>query len=116
MEYLQETQKRSLKNISKITKVKNNQYMVIDMNTRRNLELVESIRERKRYGSLLWLMDMTKTSMGARKFRTMFDQPLQSSTEINDRLDSVEELSKNLILRDRLTESLANIKDIERIS
>lgn len=116
LEYLQETQKRSLKNISKITKVKNNQYMVIDMNTRRNLELVESIRERKRYGSLLWLMDMTKTSMGARKFRTMFDQPLQSSTEINDRLDSVEELSKNLILRDRLTESLANIKDIERIS
>lgn len=115
LEYLQETQKRSLKNICKITKVKNNQYMVIDMNTRRNLELVESIRERKKYGSLLWLMDMTKTSMGARKFRTMFDQPLQNSTEINSRLDSVEELSKNLILRDRLSESLSNIKDIERI-
>lgn len=116
LEYLQETQKRSLKNINKITKVKNNQYMVIDMNTRRNLELVESIRERKRYGSLLWLMDMTKTSMGARKFRSMFDQPLQNSTEINDRLDSVEELSKNLILRDRLSEILSNIRDIERIS
>ena len=116
LEYLQETQKRSLKNISKITKVKNNQFMVIDMNTRRNLELVESIRERKKYGSLLWLMDMTKTSMGARKFRSMFDQPLQSATQINERLDAVEELSKNLILRDRLAESLSNIKDIERIS
>lgn len=116
LEYLQETQKRSLKNIINITKVKNNQFMVIDMNTRRNLELVESIRERKKYGSLLWLMDMTKTSMGARRFRTMFDQPLQSSTEINDRLDVVEELNKSLILRDRLVESLSNIKDIERIS
>ena len=116
LEYLQETQKRSLKNINKINKVKNNQFMVIDMNTRRNLELVESIRERKKYGSLLWLMDMTKTSMGARRFRAIFDQPLQNSTEINDRLDSVEELSKNLILRDKLVESLTGIKDIERIS
>lgn len=116
LEYLQETQKRSLKNINKITKVKNSQYMIIDMNTRRNLELVESIRERKKYGSLLWLMDMTKTSMGARRFRAMFDQPLQNSTEINERLDSVEELSKNLILRDRLIESLSKIRDIERIS
>ncbi len=116
LEYLQETQKRSLKNIYKITKVKNNQFMIIDMNTRRNLELVESIRERKKYGSLLWLMDNTKTSMGARKFRSMFDQPLQSSTEINERLDSVEELSKNLIMRDKLSESLTKIKDIERIS
>ena len=115
VQYLEETQKRSLKNICKITKVKNNQFMTIDMNTRRNLELVESIRERKRYGSLLWLMDMTKTSMGARKFRSMFDQPLQNSTEINERLDVVEELSKNLILRDRLTESLSGIRDIERI-
>ncbi len=116
LEYLQETQKRSLKNISSITRVKNNQYMVIDMNTRRNLELVESIRERKKYGSLLWLMDMTKTSMGARRFRSMFDQPLASASEINARLDSVEELSKNLIMRDRLCEVLSNIKDIERIS
>lgn len=115
VEYLEETQKRSLKNILKITKVKNDQFMVIDMNTRRNLELVESIRERKRYGSLLWLMDNTKTSMGARKFRSMFDQPLQDSKEINERLDSVEELSKNLILRDRLTEQLKTVKDIERI-
>ena len=115
LEYLSETQKRSLKNITKITKIKNDKFMTIDMNTRRNLELVESIRERKKYGSLLWLMDKTKTSMGARFFRSMFDQPLQNSTEINDRLDAVEELSKNLIMRDRLSEALSKIRDIERI-
>lgn len=115
VEYLEETQKRSLKNICKITKVKNNQFMTIDMNTRRNLELVESIRERKKYGSLLWLMDQTKTSMGARRFRSMFDQPLQSAKEINERLDAVEELSKNLILRDRISETFSQIRDIERI-
>jgi len=115
VEYLNDTQKRSLKNINKITKVNNSQFMVIDMNTRRNLELVETIRERRKYGSLLWLMDTTKTSMGARAFRSMFDQPLQNSTQINERLESVEELSKNLILRDRLVECLSKIKDIERI-
>ena len=115
VEYLEETQKRLLKNISKISKVKNSEFMTIDMNTRRNLELVESIRERKRYGSLLWLLDMTKTSMGARKFRAMFDQPLQSSTEINNRLDTVEELAKNLILRDKISDSLSRVRDIERI-
>ncbi|MGN1201077.1 MAG: DNA mismatch repair protein MutS [Candidatus Caccovivens sp.] len=116
LEYLQDTQKRSLKNIAKIEKVKNDEYMTIDMNTRRNLELVESIRERKKYGSLLWLMDKTKTSMGARHFRAMFEQPLQNTTIINDRLDGVEELTKSLIMRDRLVESLSNINDIERIT
>ena len=115
LEYLEDTQKRSLKNIIKITKVKNSQFMTIDMNTRRNLELVESIRERKKYGSLLWLLDMTKTSMGARRFRSMFDQPLQDTKEINQRLDAVEELSKNLILRDKLLASPGTIRDVERI-
>ena len=115
LEYLQDTQKRSLKNIVKVTKIKNNQFMVIDSNTRRNLELVETIRERKKYGSLIWLMDKTKTGMGARKFRQFFDQPLQNASQINDRLDSVEELAKNLILRDRLSETLKNVFDIERL-
>lgn len=115
IEYLQDTQKRTLKNISKITKIKNEQHLVIDINTRRNLELVETIRERKKYGSLLWLMDQTNTSMGARRFRNMFDQPLLSSSKINERLDSVEELTKSLILRDKLIESLSQVKDIERI-
>lgn len=115
LEYLRDTQKRTLKNISRLTKIKNDQHLVIDINTRRNLELVETIRERKKYGSLLWLMDQTNTSMGARRFRSMFDQPLQSSTKINERLDSVEELSKSLILRDKLVDGLSKVKDIERI-
>ncbi len=115
IEYLKDTQKRTLKNISKITKIKNDQHLIIDINTRRNLELVETIRERKKYGSLLWLMDQTSTSMGARKFRSMFDQPLLSSSKINERLDCVEELSRSLILRDKLVENLSKVKDIERI-
>ncbi len=115
LQYLLDTQKRALQNILKINKIQNKEFMVIDSSTRRNLELVENIRERKRYGSLLWLMDKTRTSMGARRFRVMFEQPLQNLTEINNRLDAVEELSKNLILRDKLGEVLSNIFDIERI-
>ncbi len=115
LQYLKETQKRMLKNINKIHKVKNSNYVVLDTNTRRNLELVESIRDRKRYGSLLWLMDKTKTSMGARRFRNIFEQPTTNSVEINNRLDSVEELTKNLILRDKLNENLSKIRDVERL-
>lgn len=115
LQYLLDTQKRAMKNLIKINKVSNNQFMIIDSNTRRNLELVESIRERKKYGSLLWLMDNTKTSMGARAFRVMFDQPLQNAMIINERLDAVEELSKNLIVRDKLSETLSHVRDIERI-
>ncbi len=115
LQYLFDTQKKSLQNILKINKINEKEFMVIDASTRRNLELVENIRERKRYGSLLWLMDKTKTSMGARRFRSMFDEPLQNATEINNRLDAVEELTKNLILRDRLGDVLANVCDIERI-
>lgn len=115
LEYLNETQKRSMKNLIKINKIKNGLYMAMDSNSRRNLELCESIRDRKKFGSLLWLMDETKTSMGARYFRSMFDQPLQNVAQINQRLDAVEEFTKNMILRDKLSQSLAGIRDIERI-
>lgn len=116
IEYLNETQKRSLSNINKIVVVKNNLFMTIDMNSRRNLELVDTIRDRKRYGSLLWLMDKTKTSMGARRLRKYFDEPLQDPKLINARLDGVEELVKKIILRDSLSELFTGINDIERIS
>ncbi len=116
IEYLNETQKRLLGNINKINLVKNNKFLVIDMNTRRNLELVETIREHKKYGSLLWLMDKTKTNMGGRKLRKFFDEPLQDGKEINARLDSVEELVKKIITRDRLCEILSSVRDIERLS
>ncbi len=116
LEYLNETQKRLMGNINKIKLVKNSQFMTLDMNSRRNLELVENARDRKRYGSLLWLMDKTKTSMGGRRLRKYFDQPLQDSRVINARLDAVEELVKKIVIRDQLSEVLSNVRDIERIA
>ena len=92
IEYLNETQKRVLSHINKIELLKNNYYMYLDVNTRKNLELTETIRDRKRRGSLLWLLDETKTSMGARMLRTWVEQPLQNEEAINLRLDGVEEL------------------------
>ena len=116
LEYLFETQKRSIKNINKIISHRKDNFLNLDFNTRRNLEIVEAIRDKKRYGSLLWLLDKTKTSMGARLFRTYLDQPLKDSAAINFRLDGVEEFTKNLIMRDRVKEALNEIYDIERLS
>ncbi len=116
LEYLFETQKRKMKNISQIQVVKNQDYLVIDSNSRRNLELCENSRERKKTGSLLWILDKTKTSMGARQLKKIFDQPLTNSKEINQRLKFVEELFGKVVLRDNLSQSLAKINDIERIS
>lgn len=114
--YIKETQKRDLKHIQRISIVKNDNFMTIDLNTRRNLELVETNRERKKYGSILWVLDKTKTSMGGRYLRKMIDQPLQNSKLINQRLDGVEELTKKIILRDRLSQMLGQVYDIERLS
>ena len=116
IEYLNETQKRLMSNINKISKIVNSDFLLLDATARRNLELVETIRDRKRYGSLLWLLDATKTSMGARKLRKMFDEPLRSSTKINRRLNAVEELVKKIITRDKLQELLSTVNDIERLS
>ena len=116
IEYLNETQKRLMTNINKIQKVQNTEFMMIDPNTRRNLELTETIRERKKYGSLLWLLDKTKTSMGARRLRKIFDEPLKDSKKINERLDLVEELVKKILLRDSLADKLLKVNDIERLS
>lgn len=115
-EYLNETQKRSLSNINKIKLVKNKNFMTLDMNTRRNLEITENNRDRKKYGTILWVIDKAKTAMGARYLRKMLDEPLQDSKEINSRLNAVEKLVKKLIVRDKLSQSLSKIKDIERIS
>lgn len=116
IEYLSETQKRQIQSIKHLKLVRNNDYMQIDSTARRNLELVETIRERKRYGSLIWLMDKTKTSMGARKFRYIFDHPLQSGEKINERLDRVEELYKKSVIRDQIGIALSAIGDIERLA
>ncbi len=116
LQYLKETQKTLLVNINKINVVRNSNYMTIDLNTRRNLEIDETNRERKKYGSILWVLDKTRSSMGARALRKMLDQPLQDSALINARLDGVEELIKNIVVRDRLSELLGKIFDIERLS
>lgn len=116
LEYLKETQKQTITNISKIKLIKNAKYMIIDTFARRNLEIVESNRDRKKFGSILWVLDKTKTSMGARRLRKMIDEPLQNPKEINERLDGVEEFVKKLIVRDRLTELLGKVYDIERLS
>lgn len=116
IEYLSETQKRQIQSIKHLKLVRNNDYMQIDSTARRNLELVETIRERKRYGSLIWLMDKTKTSMGARKFRYIFDHPLQSGEKINERLDRVEEFYKKSVIRDQIGITLSAIGDIERLA
>ncbi len=116
VEYVRETQRRMLKNINKINVIKTGNFLTIDMNSRRNLELVETIRERKKTGSLLSLLDKAKTNMGGRMIRKFFDEPLQDAKEINARLDAVEEFVKKLILRDRLSEILNGISDIERLS
>ena len=113
-EYINETQKRSLQNISKINLVKNNNFMTIDLNTRRNLEITENNRDRKKYGSILWVIDKTKTPMGARLLRKMIDQPLQDSKKINMRLNAVSTFVKKLIVRDKISEQLKKVKDIER--
>ncbi len=114
--YLKETQKRLLSNINKIRIVKNSQYMTIDLNTRRNLEISENNKAHKKYGSILWVIDKTKSSMGAREIRRMLDEPLQNSKLINERLEGVDELVKKLIMRDRLSEIIANVYDIERLT
>lgn len=93
MQYLYETQKNSLSHLTKITPYYTEKYMVIDSSTRRNLELVETLREKQKRGSLLWVLDKTKTAMGARLLRNFVEQPLIDKNEIESRLDAIEELN-----------------------
>lgn len=116
LEYLLETQKRSLSHFNKLTYYKSNRHMYLDANTRRNLELTETIRERRKKGTLLWLLDKTLTNMGARNLRRYIDSPLIDETEIGARLDAVENLVKNSKLRKDIERLFVNIRDIERLA
>ena len=113
--YLEETQKRSLNNITKINVEQDKSVMQLDVNTRRNLELVESMKDRKTKGSLYWVLNKTKTAMGARLLRQWVEQPLQDEVLINARLDSIEELMQNTLARESMAQTLREITDIERI-
>ncbi|SDX77166.1 DNA mismatch repair protein MutS [Paenibacillus sp. CF384] len=113
--YLDETQKRSLGHVRRISVYEPNQYMILDPFTRRNLELVETVRDRNKKGSLLWLLDRTRTSMGARLLRRWIDKPLLSKPAIDERLEAVDKLYGNFILRDELRRELNEIYDLERL-
>lgn len=115
LQYLFETQKTSLTHLTRITPYQSNKYMIIDSSTRRNLELVETMREKQKKGSLIWILDKTKTAMGARLLRSYVEQPLIDKGNINDRLDAIEELNNNLTLREELREYLNPIYDLERL-
>ena len=116
LEYVNETQKRNMGIITKIKVVKDKHYMTIDFNSRRNLELIESTASRSKRGSLFGVVDKTKTKMGGRRLRKMFEEPLQNSKEINERLNTVEEFVKKLVVRDRLRNLFSKIGDIERLA
>lgn len=115
LQYLGETQKRDLPHLKPVRYVEKSKYMSIDVKTRKNLELTVSYREGKRKGSLLWLLDKTQTSMGARLLCDWIDRPLQKSSQINARLDGVDELFKGYVLRSELNKQLHRIGDVERL-
>ena len=115
LKYIFETQKISLANINFIERYSIVNYMTIDGNSRRNLELTESIREKSKKGSLLWVMDKTSTSMGGRVLRKWIDEPLISKQEIERRLNGVEELYLSIELNENIKTALKDIYDIERI-
>ena len=113
--YLQETQKTALSQMTTIRPYAADKFMLIDSSSRRNLELVETLREKNKRGSLLWVLDKTKTAMGARTLRSYVEQPLIDPDEINNRLEALEELNKNPILRDEIREYLNPVYDLERL-
>lgn len=115
LQYLTETQKTSLDNLTSLKPYITTKYMTLDSSTRRNLELCETLREKQKKGSLLWVLDKTKTAMGARMMRSFIEQPLISKEEINERLDAVAELNKNAISREEIREYLNPVYDLERL-
>jgi DNA mismatch repair protein MutS len=113
--YLHETQKRSLGQLTTISAYEPNHFMILDPFTRRNLELVETVRERSKKGSLLWLLDRTETSMGSRLLRRWIDKPLLSRSVIEERLEAVDKLYHQFILREDVRGQLKDIYDLERL-
>lgn len=115
LQYLHETQKTNLDHINHITPYVVSKYMLLDSSTRRNLELCETLREKQKRGSLLWVLDKTKTAMGARTLRGYIEQPLIDKDEINFRLDAVECLKNTPVSRDEIREYLSSVYDLERL-
>lgn len=115
LNYLYDTQKNSLEHITAIQPYTTGKYMIIDSSTRRNLELTETLREKQKRGSLLWVLDKTKTAMGARLLRLFLEQPLLKKEDIVTRQTAIAEMNENLMTREELREYLNSIYDLERL-
>ncbi|GAA0176847.1 DNA mismatch repair protein MutS [Clostridium sediminicola] len=115
LSYIEDTQKSVLGHIDYFSHYDIVDYLGIDINSRRNLELTESFKDKRKKGSLLWVLDKTKTAMGARALRKWVEQPLISKNIINDRLDAIDELTQNMPLLDSIRDELNKIYDIERL-
>ena len=115
LQYLYDTQKTDLEHFTHIYPYLTSRYMLLDSSTRRNLELTETLREKQKRGSLLWVLDKTKTAMGARLLRNYIEQPLIEKDEMEKRLDAIQELNQDSISRDEIREYLNPIYDLERL-
>ncbi|MHB9093311.1 MAG: DNA mismatch repair protein MutS [Eubacteriales bacterium] len=116
MAFLKDTQKNALTHINKLVPYTTDNYMLLDMATRRNLELTQTIRDNQKKGSLLWVVDHTLTAMGARLIKSWVEQPLLNKDKINERLDAVEEIFNNVFLRNDLKKLMDRVYDLERLS
>ena len=116
IKYIEDTQKTKLEHINRITIYTITKYMSLDINARRNLELTEKMRDKSKKGTLLWVLDKTSTSMGGRLLRRWISDPLIDENEINERLEAVEELKDNIILRGELLDKLKGVYDMERLA
>ncbi len=115
LEYLYETQKRELKHLKMPKLIKDGQYMYIDTNTRRNLEIEQTMHDGTKHGSLLWVLDKTNTNGGSRLLRSWVRQPLQNKQEIDCRLNMVDCLFKNKLIREGIINALSGVQDVERL-
>ena len=115
LQYLYDTQKTSLEHFTHVYPYLTSKYMLLDSATRRNLELTETLREKQKRGSLLWVLDKTKTAMGARTLRSWLEQPLIDKGQIEERLDAIDELNRDSVSRDEIREYLNPVYDLERL-
>ncbi len=115
LQYIHDTQMTAASQINALRLYFVNEYMILDSSTRRNLELCETLRDKQKRGSLLWVLDKTKTAMGARKLREFVEQPLLDKKQIEMRLSAVASMNENIITRDEMREYLSGIYDLERL-
>ena len=115
LQYVYTNSMRDLRHIKMFEYVSSTEYMSLDMNTRRNLELTETLYDHKKRGSILWLLDKTETAMGGRMLNSWIDMPLYSESKINARLKGVGSLVDNIYVRQSLIESIGGVYDIERL-